>query len=64
MLATLVMLGMQRIVIESGRISAAMRFHIDTRDTTESDHGNTFDFRNTVEAEGHVGMAFGAQAPK
>ena len=31
MLATMVMLGMQRIVIESGRIKASMRFHIDTR---------------------------------
>src|SRR5262249_50433487 len=28
MLATMVMLGMQRIVVESGRISASMRFHI------------------------------------
>jgi hypothetical protein len=31
MLSTMVMLGMQRIVIESGRLNAAMRFHIDTR---------------------------------
>jgi len=30
-LATMVMLGMQRIVIDSGRIHASMRFHIDIR---------------------------------
>ena len=30
MLSTMVMLGLQRIVIESGRLNASMRFHIDT----------------------------------
>ncbi len=51
MLATMVMLGMQRIVIESGRITAAMRFHIDTRSAAQADQGSTFDFRNTVQAD-------------
>jgi len=31
MLATMVMMGLQRIVIDSGRLHAAMKFHIDTR---------------------------------
>ena len=31
MLSTMVQMGMQRIVIDQGKINAAMRFHIDTR---------------------------------
>jgi hypothetical protein len=55
MLATMVMLGMQRIVVESGRLNAAMRFHIDTRSAAASDRGSTFDWHNTLQA----GMSFG-----
>ena len=40
MLATMVMLGMQRIVIESGRLHASMRFHIDTRSAAADDRGS------------------------
>jgi hypothetical protein len=50
MLGTLVMLGMQRIVVESGRLNAAMRFHIDTRSAAASDQGSTFDEHNTLQA--------------
>jgi hypothetical protein len=56
MLATLVMLGMQRIVIDHGRINASMRFHIDTRSAAESDTGSTFDFRHTSAAQGRFGF--------
>jgi hypothetical protein len=56
MLATMVMLGMQRIVIDSGRINAAMRFHIDTRSAAQDDRGSTFDFRNTVSGSGSFGF--------
>ncbi len=52
MLATMVMLGMQRIVIDSGRIQAAMRFHIDASSAAQQDRGNSFDFRNTINAAG------------
>ena len=55
MLATMVMLGMQRIVIESGRITASMRFHIDTRSAAADDRGSTFDVRNEIDAKGNVG---------
>jgi hypothetical protein len=55
MLATMVMLGMQRIVIDSGRIAASMRFHIDTRSAAQEDRGNTLDFRNTIDASGSFG---------
>ncbi len=56
MLATMVMMGMQRIVIESGRINAAMRFHIDTRSAAASDEGSTFNFQNQTEASGKFGF--------
>jgi hypothetical protein len=53
MLATMVMLGMQRIVIDSGRINASMRFHIDTRSAANEDRGSTFDEHNRIDASGH-----------
>jgi hypothetical protein len=56
MLSTMVMLGMQRIVIESGRLSASMRFHIDTRSAAADDRGSTFDVRNEAEASGRIGF--------
>jgi hypothetical protein len=55
MLATMVMLGMQRIVIESGRLNASMRFHIDTRSAANSDEGSRFDLQNRTEASGKFG---------
>lgn len=45
-LASMVMMGMQRIVIESGRINAAMRFHIDTRSTASDESGSKFNIEN------------------
>jgi hypothetical protein len=63
MLATMVMLGMQRIVIESGRLSANMRFHIDTRSAASDDRGSTFDMRNDIETSGKFGYGpWGAEA--
>lgn len=46
MLSTMVMMGLQRIVVESGRLSASMRFHIDTRSAANDDRGSSFDMRN------------------
>jgi hypothetical protein len=45
-LSSMVMMGMQRIVIESGRINAAMRFHIDTRSTAADESGSKFNIEN------------------
>jgi hypothetical protein len=56
MLATMVMLGMQRIVIESGRLNASMRFHIDTRSAANSESGSRFDLQNKTEASGKFGV--------
>jgi len=63
MLGTMVMLGLQRIVIESGRLNAAMRFHIDTRSAAASDSASRFDFQNQLEAKGSFGYGpWGAEA--
>lgn len=56
MLATMVMLGMQRIVIESGRIHASMRFHIDTRSAAQDDRASQFDARHTSTLSGSLGF--------
>lgn len=62
-LASMVMMGMQRIVIESGRINAAMRFHIDTRDAASADSASKFDFQNKIDASAKFGVgAWGAEA--
>lgn len=63
MLATMVMLGMQRIVIDSGRINASMRFHIDTRSAASEDRGSELGIKNRVKAAGSFGVGpWGASA--
>jgi hypothetical protein len=63
MLGTLVRLGMQRIVVDGGRIHAAMRFHIDTRSAAQAEAGSTFDWRNQLNASGSFGYGlWGASA--
>ncbi|MED5617762.1 hypothetical protein [Ideonella sp. BN130291] len=55
MLATMVMMGMQRIVIDSGKINASMRFHIDTRSAASQDRGSQFGMQNRIKASGSFG---------
>jgi hypothetical protein len=57
MLSTMVMMGLQRLVVESGRLNASMRFHIDTRSAAVEDSGSSFDMRN--ESSANVGAKFG-----
>lgn len=57
LLATMVQMGMQRIVIESGRLNASMRFHIDASSVAANDKGSQFDMRNTT--QGSIGAKFG-----
>ncbi|MGT0194465.1 hypothetical protein ACVHYJ_20850 [Burkholderia pyrrocinia] len=57
LLATMVQMGLQRIVIESGRLNAAMNFHIDASSAAANDRGSQFDTRNTVGVSG--GARFG-----
>lgn len=63
MLATMVMMGMQRIVIDSGKINAAMRFHIDTRSAANQDQGSQTSLHNRIKGGGSFGMGpWGASA--
>lgn len=57
LLATMVQMGLQRIVIESGKVNAAMKLHVDASSAAENDRGSQFDMRNTT--EGSVGAKFG-----
>lgn len=63
LLATMVQMGLQRIVIESGRLNAAMNFHIDAGSVAGNDRGSQFDTRTTagMSAEGRMGL-WGAKA--
>jgi hypothetical protein len=49
-LSTMVMMGLQRIVIDSGRLNASMRFHIDASSAASDDRGSQFDTRTSLEA--------------
>ena len=62
-LATLVTLGLQRIIVDSGRITAAMRFHVDTRSAASEDKGSRFESQTGVRlhAQGSMGL-FSASA--
>ena len=63
MLATMVMMGMNRIVIDSGKINASMRFHIDTRSAANQDQGSQTSVHNRIKAGGSFGVGpWGASA--
>ena len=49
LLATMVQMGLQRIVIESGRVHAAMKLHVDASSAAQNDRGSQFDTRATTE---------------
>jgi hypothetical protein len=57
MLATMVQMGLQRIVIESGLIRASMRLHVDASSVAENDRGSQFDTRTNMDVGG--GARFG-----
>lgn len=48
MLSTLVMMGVNRIVITGGKIRATMGFHIDTTDRAREEQASDFDFRTAA----------------
>jgi hypothetical protein len=60
MLSTMVMMGVNRIVITSGRIRATMGFHIDAHDHATAATASEFDETNVSAASGFFG--FGAAA--
>ena len=57
LLATMIQMGLQRIVVESGKVSAGMKLHVDASSAAENDKGSQFDMRNTTEVG--VGAKFG-----
>ncbi len=50
MLATMIQMGMQRIVIDSGKITAGMRFHIDATSAAQDRSTSAFDTRTSLAA--------------
>ncbi len=57
MLATMVLLGINRIVVTSGRIRAGMGFRIDASDTGRVSTASQFDFKNETTASYGGGLA-------
>jgi hypothetical protein len=60
MLASMVMMGVNRIVVTSGRIYAKMGFHIDARDYGSASAASKFDETNVSTATGWFGFGGGA----
>jgi hypothetical protein len=61
LLSTMVLMGINRIVVTSGRIYAKMGFEIDTSDTGAAEHASQFDFSHDSVAGGSF-LGFGASA--
>lgn len=57
LLSTMVMMGVNRIVITSGRIYAKMGFRIDTKDIAHAQSASQFDFKNETTASYGGGLA-------
>lgn len=48
MLSTLVLMGMNRIIVTGGKMRATMQFHIDTSDRAHEERATDFDFRTAA----------------
>jgi hypothetical protein len=48
LLSTMVLMGVNRIVVTGGKIRATMGFHIDTTDRAHEEHATDFDFRTAA----------------
>jgi hypothetical protein len=64
MLSTMVLMGINRIVVTSGRIKATMGFHIDAKDHGRVETASEFDWQNVTKARfgyggGLLGSIFG-----
>jgi len=63
MLRTMVLMGMQRIVVDEGRIHASMELQVDARSTAEQTEASQFDTRVTTSGSGSFGTGiWGASA--
>ena len=61
LLSTMVLMGINRIVVTSGRIYAQMGFHIDASDTAQAQSATQFDFKHEARAGGGF-LGFRAEA--
>ncbi|MGI9505182.1 MAG: hypothetical protein ACR2RE_19255, partial [Geminicoccaceae bacterium] len=61
MLSSMVMLGLQRIVIRHGRLRATMGFHIDASDRAHAEEASTFDISHQHSVQGFYYVAFSAK---
>lgn len=61
MLSSMVMMGLQRIVIRHGRLRATMGFHIDASDRAHAEEASTFDFNHQNSVQGIFYVAFSAR---
>jgi hypothetical protein len=57
LLSTMVLMGINRIVVTSGRINAKMGFRIDARDTGHVQTASQFDWKNETTASAGGGLA-------
>lgn len=63
MLATMVMMGLQRVVVDDGQLHASMQLQVDARSIAEQRQAEQFDTRVETEASAQFGMgAWGASA--
>jgi hypothetical protein len=63
MLRTMVLMGLQRIVVDDGRIHASMELQVDARSTAEQTEASQLDTRVTTSGSGSFGMGlWGASA--
>jgi hypothetical protein len=62
-LATMVMLGLQRVVVDDGRLHASMELQVDTRSAAEQMEASQFDTRTTAGASASASVGpWGASA--
>jgi hypothetical protein len=63
MLSTMILMGLQRVVVDDGHLHASMDLRVDARSIAEQTRGEQLDTRVETEASGSFGMgAWGASA--
>src|SRR5262249_6871471 len=53
-LSTLVLMGMNRIIVTGGKIRATMGFHIDTSDRAHAESATNFDLRHSAQVQASI----------
>jgi hypothetical protein len=56
LLSTMVLLGINRIIVTGGKIRATMQFHIDATDRARQERATDFDFRTAAQGSANFGM--------